>query len=298
MFSIGSGLQYLHSLFTSHNDVKLENVLVTSSGRVALADAGLATSLDHRMNGGTDGAPTPAVRGTAPYTAPERLGCLSVLPSKRAAAVVMAPGFLVSATDDTSDMWSLGLLAVELATGHRLHEEWNCDENCTVFGWFFRDGFVDSRIQDLVRWCLRPAPCCSEAMASGPRADGVGSAGPITGVRPNPAAACNKMRTVFGQALLGEPHSPLPHNVMVLCFYQMPGGNIRGDDYNYNDIEYVVTRGTAQASPLPSLPPSPLPAGAPRSSCSSCSHSCSCSSSSSSSDSEQEVPVAVTPGEL
>lgn len=46
-FAVSSALHYLHCMSISHNDVKMENILISSSGNIALADSGLATSTSH-----------------------------------------------------------------------------------------------------------------------------------------------------------------------------------------------------------------------------------------------------------
>lgn len=66
-YSISSALNYLHLMKISHNDVKLENVLISHSGRVVLADAGLSSSLSRKESFNK----AVAVSGTRPYISPE-----------------------------------------------------------------------------------------------------------------------------------------------------------------------------------------------------------------------------------
>ncbi|WP_244178583.1 Stk1 family PASTA domain-containing Ser/Thr kinase [Streptomyces rubellomurinus] len=87
-----------------HRDVKPENVLITESGLVKVADFGLV-----RVLGSADGAPTSAttatgatVLGTVSYLAPEQ-----ILPD--------AP------TDQRVDVYAAGILLYEMLTGRRPH---------------------------------------------------------------------------------------------------------------------------------------------------------------------------------
>ena len=85
-----SGLLYLHDHRVLHRDLKPANVLLNSSGRVKLCDFGISTLLgDESMNR--------TVVGTTKFMAPERLR------SKPYGRV--------------SDVWSLGLIVLEVATG-------------------------------------------------------------------------------------------------------------------------------------------------------------------------------------
>ena len=87
-----------------HRDVKPENVLITESGLVKVADFGLV-----RVLGSADGAPTSTstatggtVMGTVSYLAPEQ-----ILPD--------AP------TDQRFDVYAAGILLYEMLTGRRPH---------------------------------------------------------------------------------------------------------------------------------------------------------------------------------
>ncbi len=88
-------LQYAHSAGVVHRDIKPENVLVDASGRVKLADFGLAKLLDTQV--GARSA-TEAVMGTLNYMAPEQIS--------RPREV-----------DHRADIYSLGVVFYEMLTG-------------------------------------------------------------------------------------------------------------------------------------------------------------------------------------
>ncbi|EGD72830.1 STE/STE7/MEK1 protein kinase [Salpingoeca rosetta] len=85
------GLLYLHNeLSVMHRDIKPSNILVNSDGAVKLCDFGVSGELQ--------GSLAYSFVGTRSYMAPERL---------------KGQKYTV-----TSDVWSLGLSLIELATGH------------------------------------------------------------------------------------------------------------------------------------------------------------------------------------
>ena len=89
------GLAHLHARSLVHRDLKPANILVDANrGVCALADFGIATEVDPS---GMYGGLASSFVGTAAYMAPERLN-----------------GQQYSAP---ADMWSLGMIVVELAEG-------------------------------------------------------------------------------------------------------------------------------------------------------------------------------------
>jgi hypothetical protein len=94
---ICDALQYAHDQGIVHRDIKPENVLMDSSGRVKIADFGLAKLLD-----GDSAAPTLTgmhqVMGTLRYMAPEQMEGSH-------------------AVDHRADIFSLGVVFYELLTG-------------------------------------------------------------------------------------------------------------------------------------------------------------------------------------
>lgn len=84
------GLQYLHQNRVIHRDIKPHNVLLTSEGVAKLADFGCSCLMDSTKTS------TMTVRGTVAYMAPECMKGKGSFPS---------------------DVWSVGLMALHLATG-------------------------------------------------------------------------------------------------------------------------------------------------------------------------------------
>jgi serine/threonine protein kinase/Tol biopolymer transport system component len=98
---IADGLAAAHAAGIVHRDLKPGNILVNSSGRVTILDFGLATmaaSADDTGAGRTVAITGPGTTiGTAAYMSPEQARGLAV--------------------DARSDLWSLGVVLYELATG-------------------------------------------------------------------------------------------------------------------------------------------------------------------------------------
>jgi serine/threonine protein kinase len=95
-----SALEFAHGQSVLHRDIKPANILVNSYGRPFLADFNLATQAEANQ-------PTP-VGGTLPYMAPEQLRAFT---SRDWEAWKLV--------DDRSDLYGLGVVLHELATGYR-----------------------------------------------------------------------------------------------------------------------------------------------------------------------------------
>nr|CDS25918.1 dual specificity mitogen activated protein [Hymenolepis microstoma] len=100
--AIVSALNYLKcDLHVMHRDVKPSNVLINKGGDVKLCDFGISGDLVNSL------AMTKDV-GCKPYMAPERIN----------------PDLMSHGYDVRSDVWSLGISLVELATGHFPYPSW------------------------------------------------------------------------------------------------------------------------------------------------------------------------------
>lgn len=92
---ICSALSYSHSRQVVHRDLKPDNILITKDGQIKITDFGIARSLEE--NKGLTA--TNEVVGTAYYMSPEQ--------------------FRGSGVDGRSDIYSLGIMAYEMATRER-----------------------------------------------------------------------------------------------------------------------------------------------------------------------------------
>jgi len=102
-FSVVKALDYLHStLHVIHRDVKPSNILLSKEGRVKMCDFGISGYLVESV------AKTIDV-GCASYMAPERID---------------PQGDATSNYNIRSDVWSLGISLVEVATGAFPYEKW------------------------------------------------------------------------------------------------------------------------------------------------------------------------------
>jgi serine/threonine protein kinase len=104
---LAEGLQHAHASGILHRDLKPSNILLSADGRPMLLDFNLA----HRI----ENAPEPALAsmgGTIAYMAPEHLRALH-----NPSAVLARP------VDHRSDLFSLGMVLIEMLTGSNPYEQ-------------------------------------------------------------------------------------------------------------------------------------------------------------------------------
>lgn len=101
-FSVVSALNYLYSqLRVIHRDVKPSNILINRQGEVKMCDFGISGYLVNSIAKTIDA-------GCKPYMAPERID----------------PHGNPAQYDIRSDVWSLGIAMIELATGKFPYQNW------------------------------------------------------------------------------------------------------------------------------------------------------------------------------
>ncbi|ODM92071.1 Dual specificity mitogen-activated protein kinase kinase 6 [Orchesella cincta] len=138
-FAVVKALQYLHTeLKVIHRDVKPSNILISRDGRIKLCDFGISGYLQNSV------AKTIDV-GCKPYMAPERIDVMGD----------------TSNYDVRSDVWSLGISLVELATANFPYERWGTpfDQLKQVVTGdppsLPNDMGYSPEIQDFIRQCLK-----------------------------------------------------------------------------------------------------------------------------------------------
>ncbi|XP_017871465.1 PREDICTED: dual specificity mitogen-activated protein kinase kinase 6 [Drosophila arizonae] len=100
--SVVSALHYLHAqLKVIHRDVKPSNILINRSGQVKICDFGISGYL-------VDSVAKTIDAGCKPYMAPERID----------------PQGNPAQYDIRSDVWSLGISMIEMATGQYPYNKW------------------------------------------------------------------------------------------------------------------------------------------------------------------------------
>ena len=139
-FQMSWGLAYLHHERIIHRDVKPANVLVNSRGEVRLSDFGISSTHDQN-----DDCMNVTVVGTSKYMSPERLR------RKRYGSA--------------SDIWSLGLVLLEIATGRSPFGDINSIIDLVVTieeGDFEREAVSDESlsndVKEILGGCLRKEP--------------------------------------------------------------------------------------------------------------------------------------------
>ncbi|MCL4140115.1 UNVERIFIED_CONTAM: hypothetical protein GTU68_064440, partial [Idotea baltica] len=101
-YAVVNALNYLHTqLKVIHRDVKPSNILINRLGQVKMCDFGISGYL-------VDSIAKTVQAGCKPYMAPERIN----------------PQSVPSGYDIRSDVWSLGISLVEIATGKFPYPSW------------------------------------------------------------------------------------------------------------------------------------------------------------------------------
>ncbi len=130
--AIAEAVAHLHDLNIIHRDIKPANVLILDGGQLRLSDFGLVKELDRPRAGVSlgPGSTRGAVLGTRDYMAPEQ---------ERGDALTKA-----------ADVYSLGVVLAELATGHRPQAQQGVAAGSPIE----RDGHVDRLPEALRRLIL------------------------------------------------------------------------------------------------------------------------------------------------
>ncbi|HEY1049921.1 MAG TPA: serine/threonine-protein kinase [Prosthecobacter sp.] len=132
---ICEALQYAHEHGIVHRDIKPENLLMDKSGRVKIADFGIAKMLGQQESAADDGKTASGTRstvlgGTPQYMAPEQ-------------------GSAGSRADHRVDIYSLGVVLYELLTGELPSEK---------LAMSAPGAMTDARLDEVVRRALQQDP--------------------------------------------------------------------------------------------------------------------------------------------
>jgi len=131
-------LHYLHSqLHVIHRDVKPSNILINRNGEVKMCDFGISGYLENSVAKTIDA-------GCKPYMAPERID----------------PSGDPSKYDIRSDVWSLGISMIEMATGRFPYNSWlspfdQLKQVVTEDPPRLENGKFSKQFEDFITQCLR-----------------------------------------------------------------------------------------------------------------------------------------------
>ncbi len=138
---LAGALEFAHQLGILHRDIKPANILINSYGRPFLADFNLATSQEPNTQD--------AFGGTLPYMAPEHLHAFATKKPDDMQKV-----------DERADLYSLGVVLFELATGDRPYslDDLLGDERQPVASLKHLRPEVPASLDAIIRTCLALNP--------------------------------------------------------------------------------------------------------------------------------------------
>ena len=138
---LAAGLHAMHSVGIVHGDIKPANLRLAADGRLKILDLGVARSIESAAAPAMRDEPA-VINGTLPYMSPEQL---------RGARA-----------DVRSDIWSVGAVLFELATGERLNDERARSSRVDRI----RGAVLRESLAAVIARATDPDPCCRFQSAS------------------------------------------------------------------------------------------------------------------------------------
>jgi serine/threonine protein kinase len=138
---LATGLHAMHSVGIVHGDIKPANLRLAADGKLKILDLGVARSIESAAAPAMHEEPA-VINGTLPYMSPEQL---------RGARA-----------DVRSDIWSVGAVLFELATGQRLND---ARASATRLD-RIRAGVLRESLAAVIARATDPDPCCRFQSAS------------------------------------------------------------------------------------------------------------------------------------
>ena len=132
---LATGLHAMHSAGIVHGDIKPGNLRLAADGKLKILDLGVARSFESSVGTATLEEPS-VIHGTLPYMSPEQLRG--------------AHG------DVRSDIWSVGAVLFELATGQRLFDTRTSSSPVERLS----AGILRESLAAVIARATDPDPCC------------------------------------------------------------------------------------------------------------------------------------------